>query len=269
MTTYAPISRPSNGDRFAFCRAEKPEILVVNEVKLARRTVSVALESAGYRLCPVSAGEDALLKYQQNRTELIVLELYLPDMNGADHVRRLRKWTSVPIVVISVRDQECEMIGCLDAGADDYLTQPVSSEHVVARVRAVLRRTCEGMQCEAFKAGHLRVDFDRREVFVGSEQIRLTATEYHLLNVLVRHAGRVRTHHQLIHEVWGSTHYQDAVHLLRVTVSNLRRKLASDSGHDLPIVTEPGVGYRLRPDSARQFEYSATDKDRESSGRRR
>jgi two-component system KDP operon response regulator KdpE len=250
MAAYAPTLRPLKDDRFAFGHAEKPGILVVNDGKPARGNVSVALESAGYRLYPASAGEDALLKYQQTRTELIVLKLYLPDRNGADLVRRLRKWTSVPIVVISLRGQESEMIGCLDAGADDYLTQPVSSGQVVARVRAVLRRTSEGMQCEAFKAGRLRVEFDRREVFVGSEQIRLTATEYQLLNVLARHAGRVRTHHQLIHEVWGSTQYQDAVHLLRVTVSNLRRKLASDSGHDLPIVTEPGVGYRLQSDAS-------------------
>jgi two-component system KDP operon response regulator KdpE len=250
MAAYAHTLVPLKDDSFACDHAEKPGILMVNDGKPLPGIVSAALESAGYRLYLVSAGEDALLKYQQISTVLIVLKLYLPDTNGADLVRRLRKWKPLPIVVIAVRDQESEMIGCLDAGADDYLTQPVSSEQVVARVRAVLRRTFEGMQCEAFKAGHLRVEFDRREVFVGSEQIRLTATEYHLLNVLVRHAGRVRTHHQLIHEVWGRTQYQDAVHLLRVTVSNLRRKLASDSGHDLPIVTEPGVGYRLRADSS-------------------
>jgi len=250
MAAYAPTLRPLKDDRFAFGHAEKPGILVVNDGKPVRGIVSGALESAGYRLYLASAGEDALLKYQQTRPELIVLKLYLPDMNGADLVRRLRKRISVPIVVISMRDQESEMIGCLDAGADDYLTQPVSPGQVVARVRAVLRRSIEDMRCEAFIAGHLRVEFDRREVFVAGGQIRLTATEYHLLNVLVRHAGRVRTHHQLIHEVWGSTQYQDAVHLLRVTVSNLRRKLASDSGYDLPIVTEPGVGYRLRTDSS-------------------
>ena len=166
------------------------------------------------------------------------LKLYLLDSNDAakDVYKR--------------QDQESEMIGCLEAGADDYLTKPVSSGQVVARVRAVLRRTFDDMRCEAFIAGHLRVEFDRREVFVAGGQIRLTATEYHLLVVMVRHAGRVRTHRQLVHEVWGSTQYQDAVHLLRVTVSNLRRKLASDSGHDLPIVTEPGVGYRLRADSS-------------------
>jgi two-component system KDP operon response regulator KdpE len=235
---------------FAFGHAEKPRILVVNDGKPSHGSVSVALESAGYRLYLASSDEDALLKYQQTRTELILLKLYLLDTNGADLVRRLRKWTSAPIVVISVRDQESEMISCLEAGADDYLTQPVSAAQVVARVRAVLRRTFDNIRCEAFIAGHLRVEFDRREVFVAGGQIRLTATEYHLLIVMVRHVGRVRTHRQLVHEVWGSTQYQDAVHLLRVTVSNLRRKLSSDSGHDLPIVTEPGVGYRLRADSS-------------------
>jgi two-component system KDP operon response regulator KdpE len=250
MAAYAPTLRPLKDDSFAFGHAEKPRILVVNDGKPVRGIVSFALESAGYRLYLASADDDALLKYQQTRTELIVLKLDLPETNGPDLVRRLRKWTSVPIIVISVRDQESEMIGCLEAGADDYLTKPVSSGQVVARVRAVLRRTFDDMRCEAFIAGHLRVEFDRREVFVAGGQIRLTATEYHLLVVMVRHAGRVRTHRQLVHEVWGSTQYQDAVHLLRVTVSNLRRKLASDSGHELPIVTEPGVGYRLRADSS-------------------
>jgi two-component system KDP operon response regulator KdpE len=250
MAAYAPTLRPLKDDSFAFGHAEKPRILVVNDGKPVRGIVSFGLESAGYRLYLASADDDALLKYQQTRTELIVLKLDLPETNGPDLVRRLRKWTSVPIIVISVRDQESEMIGCLEAGADDYLTKPVSSGQVVARVRAVLRRTFDDMRCEAFIAGHLRVEFDRREVFVAGGQIRLTATEYHLLVVMVRHAGRVRTHRQLVHEVWGSTQYQDAVHLLRVTVSNLRRKLASDSGHELPIVTEPGVGYRLRADSS-------------------
>jgi two-component system KDP operon response regulator KdpE len=121
---------------------------------------------------------------------------------------------------------------------------------LLARIRAALRRAFGGMQSEVFTSGDLRVDCTRREVFVGHEQVALTATEYQVLNVLVRHAGRVRTHHQLIHEVWGSTQYRDAVHLLRVTVSNLRRKLASESHCLLPIVTEPGVGYRLRSDLA-------------------
>jgi two-component system KDP operon response regulator KdpE len=151
---------------------------------------------------------------------------------------------------MSERDEEAEIIACLDSGADDYVTKPINMGELLARIRAALRRAFGGMQSEVFISGELRVDCTRREVFVGLDRVALTATEYHLLNVLVRHAGRVRTHHQLIHEVWGSTQYQDAVHLLRVTVSNLRRKLTSESRSLLPIVTEPGVGYRLRSDSA-------------------
>ncbi len=193
-----------------------------------------------------STGEDALRQYQSARPELILVDLLLPDMDGKDLLKRLRKWTSAPIVAISVPDEESEIIACLDAGADDCLTRPLAIGELLARIRAALRRAFGVTPGESFTAGELRVDFNRRTVFVRQEQVRLTATEYHLLNVLVRHAGQVRTHHQLIHEVWGGTQYQDAVHLLRVTVSNLRRKLTIDTGCLLPIVTEPGVGYRLQ-----------------------
>jgi two-component system KDP operon response regulator KdpE len=212
-------------------------------------SLSCELRFAGYSLYPASSGKDALWKYRSARPELILLDVSLPDMDGKNLLRRLRNWTSVPIFAMSERSDDSEIIACFDAGADYYLAKPVTVGVLLARIRAALRRAFGGTQCEAFTAGDLRVDFDRRQVFVGHDQVRLTATEYHLLNVLVRHAGRVRTHYQLIHEVWGSTQYQDAVHLLRVTVSNLRRKLASDSGHVLPIMTEPGVGYRLRSEA--------------------
>jgi two-component system KDP operon response regulator KdpE len=229
---------------------ERLRILLVDHENSMRDILSVALKSVGYNLYPAYTGEDALRKYQSAQPELILLDLFLPDMDGKDLLRQLRKRTSAPIVVMSARNEESEIIACLDSGADDFITKPFTMGELLARIRAALRRAFGGPQSEAFTAGGLRVDFDRREVFVGQEQVRLTATEYHLLNVLVHHAGRVRTHHQLIHEVWGSIQYQDAVHLLRVTVSNLRRKLASDSGHALPIVTEQGVGYRLQSDSA-------------------
>lgn len=252
MAAFSSGLRPVSEHTFACDHAENERlrILLVDDENSTLNILSDALKSAGYNLYPASSGEDALRKYQSARPELILLDLFLPDMDGKDLLRRLRNWTSAPILVMSARNEESEIIACLDAGADDYLTKPVALGEMLARIRAALRRAFGGPQSEAFTAGDLRVDFDRREVFVGHEQVRLTATEYHLLNVLVHHAGRVRTHHQLIHEVWGSTQYQDAVHLLRVTVSNLRRKLASDSGHVLPIVTEPGVGYRLRSDSA-------------------
>ena len=137
MATCAPTLRPLKENSFAFGHAEKPGILVVNDGKPIRGIVSAALESAGYPLYVAPAGEDALLKYQQTRTALIVLKLYLPHTNGVDLVRRLRKWTSLPIIVISVREQESEMIACLEAGADDYLAQPVSAAQVVARLSLI------------------------------------------------------------------------------------------------------------------------------------
>jgi len=233
--------------------SERLRILLVDDERTTLDILSVALRSAGYSLYSASTGADALRQYQSARPELILVDLFLPDMDGKDLLKRLRKWTSAPIVAISVSDEEAEIVACLDAGADDCLTRPLSVEELLARIRAALRRAFAVAPGDIFAAGDLRVDLSRREVFVGHERVRLTATEYHLLNVFVRHAGRVRTHHQLIHEVWGGTHYQDAVHLLRVTVSNLRRKLTGESGLPLPIVTEPGVGYRLQsrsPDSA-------------------
>ena len=252
MAAFSRGLRPLSEDTFAceHAKNERLRILLVDDENSTLDILSGALKSAGYSLYPASSGEDALRKYQSARPELILLDLFLPDMDGKDLLRRLRNWTSAPILVMSARNEESEIIACLDAGADDYLTKPVAMGELLARIRAALRRAFGGTQSEAFTAGDLRVGFRPARGVRRHEQIRLTATEYHLLNVLVRHAGRVRTHHQLIHEVWGSTQYQDAVHLLRVTVSNLRRKLASDSGHVLPIVTEPGVGYRLRSDSA-------------------
>jgi two-component system, OmpR family, KDP operon response regulator KdpE len=253
MAAYSQGLRPLSQDTFVceHTKNERLRILLVDDENSMLDTLSASLKSAGYSLYPASTGEDALRKYQSAHPELILLDLFLPDMDGKDLLRRLRNWTSAPILVMSARDEESEIIACLDSGADDYLTIPFTTGELLARIRAVLRRAFGGAQRDVFTAGELKLDFNRREVFVGHEQVALTATEYHLLNVLARHAGRVRTHHQLIHEVWGSTQYQDAVHLLRVTVSNLRRKLLSDSEHHLlPIITEPGVGYRLRSDSS-------------------
>jgi two-component system KDP operon response regulator KdpE len=228
---------------------ENFRILLLDDQNAALDILNSALRSAGYSLSAASPGEDALWK-QSARPELILVDPFLPGIDGKSLLRGLRNWTSALIFVVSARNEESDIIACFDAGADYYLAKPFTMGELLARVRAVSRRAFGGAQCDAFTTGDLRVDFERREVFVGSEEIRLSATEYQLLSVLIRHAGRVRTHYQLIHEVWGSTRYQDAVHLLRVTVSNLRRKLARDSGRVLPIGTEPGVGYRLRSDSA-------------------
>jgi len=230
--------------------SEKLSILLVCDQTSDLDLAGCALKSAGFGLNHALTSKEALRRYKSERPQLILLHLSSPEMDGKDFLRQLRKLTSTPVIVISPQDDESEIIACLDSGADDYIREPFTIGELLARVRAALRRAFGVTQDEVFTAGDLRVDFNRREVFVGHQQVRLTATEYQLLNVLVRHAGVVRTHYQLIHEVWGTTQYQDPVHLLRVTVSNLRRKVASDSTGPLPIVTEPGVGYRLRSDSS-------------------
>jgi two-component system, OmpR family, KDP operon response regulator KdpE len=232
----------------ALTESEKLHILLVGDQTSTLDLAGCALKSAGYTLYHAHTSKDALRGYQSERPQLIVIHLSSREMDGNDLIRQLRKWTSTPIIVVSAHDAESEIIACLDSGADDFIREPFTIGELLARIRAALRRAFGVIQDEVFTAGDLRVDFNRREVFVGHQQVRLTATEYQLLNVLVRHVGVVRTHHQLIHEVWGTTQYQDPVHLLRVTVSNLRRKVACDSTRPLPIVTEPGVGYRLQSD---------------------
>ncbi len=204
------------------------------------------LQSAGYYVHSTSTVRDALRDFQFARPDLILLGFSLPGTEGKTLLRTLREWTNAPIIVMSARAEESESIVYLDQGADDYLRKPFTTGELLARLRAALRRAFGVPRSEIFNAGGLQLDFSERTVFVRGEQVRLTATEYDLLKVLASHAGAVRTYCQLIRELWGGTQYQDAMHLLRVTMSNLRRKLMDGSGL---IVTEPGVGYRLRRDS--------------------
>jgi len=219
-------------------------LLVGDDGSMAER-LSTALNSAGYRVYKVGTKKEALRRFQFARPDLILLDLHLPHMGGKQVLQHLREWTTAPIIVTSVRQEEAEKIACLDTGADDYVTKPFAMGELLARLRAALRRAFGTPRAEIFTAGDLKLDFSRREVFVGTAKVKLTATEYDLLKLLASHAGIVRTHYQLIHELWGTTQYQDVVHLLRVTVSNLRRKLDCDPGMCRHIFTEPGVGYRL------------------------
>jgi two-component system KDP operon response regulator KdpE len=224
---------------------QRLRILLVGDDDSMIEILSTALKSAGYTVYPVGTGREALRTFQSARPDLILLDLYLPDMDGRQVLLHLREWTTAPIIVMSVQQEESEKIACLDTGADDYVTKPFTIGELLARLRAALRRAFGTPRKEVFTAGDLKLDFNRREVFVGNEKVKLTATEYDLLKLLASHAGTVRTHYQLIHELWGTTQYQDVVHLLRVTVSNLRRKLECDPGLARHILTEPGVGYRL------------------------
>ena len=222
-------------------------VLLIDKQASITQALSAALPMAGYAV--YEARKEALRSALLFRPDLIVLYLGLSDKNGREVIRNLRERPVAPIIVISARHEEAEKISSLDNGAHDYLTEPFSVPELLARMRAALR-SVNATQSDVFAVDDLKVDLGRREVFLGETPVKLTATEYELLKVLIHHAGKVRAHHQLIHEIWGRTQYQDAVHLLRVTLSHLRRKLHRDFGSPRYIVTEPGVGYRLRTECA-------------------
>jgi two-component system KDP operon response regulator KdpE len=223
----------------------KVRVLVVDDEQAIRRFLRVALTSQGYTIFEAASGADALGDATAYKPDVIVLDLGLPDIDGVEVTRLLRQWTQVPIVVLSVRGSEGDKIAALDAGADDYLTKPFSVGELLARLRAALRRAAQPTGEPVFTCGDLRIDLSRRLVTVENREVQLTPTEYGLLRVLVTHAGKVITHHQLLREVWG-TGYEQEFHILHVNVSNLRHKIEHEPGRPQFIITEPGVGYRLR-----------------------
>jgi two-component system, OmpR family, KDP operon response regulator KdpE len=219
-------------------------ILVVDDERPIRRFLNASLSGA-YTVLEAATGGEALSMAASGRPDAILLDLGLPDMDGVDLTRRLREWTQTPIIVISVRDHEEDKITALDAGADDYLTKPFGVGELMARLRVVLRRVSVPEKEQIFQADHLTVDLTRREVIVEGRIASLTPTEYDILRVLIQNAGKVLTHQQLIHLVWGNNYEADS-HLLRVNISNLRRKIEPDPARPRFVMTEPGVGYRLR-----------------------
>jgi two-component system KDP operon response regulator KdpE len=220
-------------------------VLVVDDERAIRRYLHAALNAQGYTVYEASGGKEALNMVVANRPDLIILDLGLPDLDGVEVTRQLREWTSIPIIILSVREQESDKINALDAGADDYLTKPFSSGELLARMRAALRHTTQNTPELIFVFDNLHVDLTRRLVTLGDKEISLTPTEYDLLRILVQNAGKVITHRYLLRQVWGSA-YETEAHLLRVNMSNLRRKIEPDPTRPHYIVTEPGVGYRLR-----------------------
>jgi two-component system KDP operon response regulator KdpE len=222
-------------------------VLVVDDEPAIRRFLRASLSAHGYEVFEASSGVAALSAVLADRPDLILLDLGLPDLDGVEVTRLLREWTAIPIVIVSVRGQEADKIATLDAGADDYVTKPFSIGELLARMRVALRHTVPSDSAPVFASGDLVVDPARREVRMGGSLVQLTPTEYDLLRALVAHAGRVLTHRQLLREVWGPGYAQEA-HLLRVNISNLRRKIEPDAARPRYILTEPGVGYRLRVD---------------------
>ncbi len=220
-------------------------ILVVDDDHSIRRFLRVALTSQGYTVFEAASGADALSDATAYRPDVIILDLGLPDIDGVEVTRLLRQWTHIPIIVLSVRGSESDKIAALDAGADDYLTKPFGVGELLARLRAAFRRATQPISGPVFTSGDLKVDLAGRLVTVADRDVQLTPTEYDLLRALVTHAGKVLTHRHLLREVWGAA-YGDELHMLHVNISNLRRKIEPEPARPQFIITEPGVGYRLR-----------------------
>lgn len=225
----------------------EPLILLIEDEQPVHKFLGASLPAHGFQLISAENGKDGLARAADRNPDVVLLDLGLPDMDGLDVTRRLREWSSVPIIVLSARGQENDKIAALDAGADDYLTKPFSTGELLARIRVALRhaaRLADSSPQPIFIVGDLRVDLAGRHVFLGNAEVHLTPIEYKLLTVLVRYAGRVLTHQQLLKEVWGPYHAQDT-HYLRVHLAQLRRKIEPDPSQPRYLLTETGVGYRL------------------------
>lgn len=223
-------------------------ILVVDDEKAIRRYLRVALAAQEVTVSEASNGEEALRSVAADHPDVVILDLGLPDMDGTEVTRRIREWSEVPIIILSVREQEKEKIAALDSGADDYLTKPFGTGELMARIRAALRRSIRKDNQPVIEVNQLRIDLERRQVSVSGREILLTPTEYDILRLLAQNLGKVITHRQLLQNVWGYTSEED-IHLLRVNISNLRHKIEPDPSRPRYIRTEAGVGYRLRSDT--------------------
>lgn len=225
-----------------------PRILIIDDERAIRRFLRTILQAHQYQVFEAETGEEGLALSAQQRPDIVILDLGLPGIDGIEVTRRLREWSQVPIIILSVREGETDKIAALDAGADDYLTKPFGAGELLARLRAALRRVARPAPEPVFELGPLAVDLTRRQVTLEGQEVQLTPTEYDLLRALVSNAGKVVTHAQLLQEVWGEG-YNDAFHLLHVNISNLRHKLEPEPSRPRFLITEPGVGYRLRDEA--------------------
>ena len=232
--------------------APGPLVLIIEDEPHMRRFLRATLRGNGFQVVEAASAREGLAQAAGRNPEIILLDLGLPDRDGREVTRELRNTTRAPIIILSARGQEHEKVALLDLGADDYLTKPFGAAELLARIRVALRHAAappEGIEEPVYLGGEVKVDARRRQVFRGEDEVHLTPTEYKLLAILIRHAGRVITHRQLLHEVWGAN-YVAQTHYLRVYMAQLRHKLERDPTRPRLLVTEPGIGYRLR-ESAR------------------
>jgi two-component system, OmpR family, KDP operon response regulator KdpE len=223
-------------------------VLVVDDERAIRYFLHTSLAAHGYDVSEAETGQAALAAVIATRPDIMILDLRLPDMDGLEVLSQIREWSRMPIVVLSVREHENDKVAALDAGADDYLTKPFGVAELLARLRTALRHSAPATSELVITVGDLEMDLSRRSVTIAGVEVQLTPTEYDILRILAQNAGKVLTHRQLLRSVWG-VQYELETHLLRVNISNLRRRIEPDPARPRYILTEPGVGYRLR-DSA-------------------
>jgi len=221
-----------------------PRILIIDDELAIRRFLHTILSCEDFSLHEAENGHAGLAAAAAFKPDIILLDLGLPDLDGIEVITRLREWSKVPIIVLSVREHENDKVAALNAGADDYLTKPFGVGELLARIRAALRRSLQEVPEPIFTCNDLQVDLTRRLVTISGEEVSLTPTEYDILRLMVSHAGKVLTHSQILKQVWGIA-YLEQPHVLRVNISNLRRKIEADPSRPRHIITEPGVGYRL------------------------
>lgn len=223
---------------------KKNIVLVIDDEVQIRRLLRVCLERNGYQVAEAGTGEEGIGEAARCAPDAVLLDLGLPDMDGLEVLKRLREWTQAPVLVVSVRNQEEDKITALDNGANDYVTKPFSTGELLARLRAAQRLARPAPPVAVFEAGPLKVDLTTRTVRVKDRKVRLTATEYSLLNLFIRHAGKVLTHGQIVREIWAADEAEKTGQL-RVYMAYLREKLEANPAEPELLITEPGVGYRL------------------------
>jgi two-component system KDP operon response regulator KdpE len=226
--------------------SEHATVLVIDDEKQIRKLLRIVLEEDHYRVLESESGKQGLSDVALRRPDVVLLDLGLPDMDGLAVLKRLREWSHVPVLILSVREGPEDKVSALDAGADDYVTKPFESSELLARLRAVQRRATSGSDEPFFRAGSLEIDFNARAVTVKGREVKLTATEYALLKILAQHAGKVITHKQLLREVWGPNSEEQSQYL-RVYMTHLRKKIEPADARDKLLRTESGIGYRLVP----------------------
>jgi two-component system KDP operon response regulator KdpE len=222
-----------------------PTVLIVDDEPAILRLLEITLRSQGYTVIAAKNGADALAQAATARPDLVVLDLGLPDAEGIDVLRRIREWSSVPVIILSARSGEEEIVRCLDAGADDYLVKPFRAAELAARVRAALRNASTVGQSSSLSFGAVKIDLAGRRVERNGEDVHLTAIEYAVFSLLAQNAGRILTHGQILQKVWGPT-FGEETQYLRVYIAQLRKKLEEDPTNPQLIVTETGIGYRLK-----------------------